>query len=83
MQLFEKWYGFWPNNDFFGGRTNPPVPPKGLTTLKEALKRVGVKTVQTRLECDYNAGRTTQVPAGRVVASRDECAGKLGTMESF
>jgi hypothetical protein len=55
-----------------------PVPPKGLTTLKEALKRVGVEIVQTRLERDYNAGRTTQVPTGRVVAVRGRVRRKIG-----
>ena len=55
-----------------------PVPPKGLTTLKEALKRVGVEVVQTHLECDYNAGRTTQVPAGRVIAVTKRVRRKIG-----
>lgn len=55
-----------------------PVPPKGLTTLKEALARVGVEIVQTQLERDYNAGRTTQVPTGRVVAVRRRVRRKIG-----
>jgi len=55
-----------------------PVPPKGLTTLKEALKRVGVEVVQTHLERDYNAGRTTQVPAGRVIAVTKRVRRKIG-----
>ncbi len=58
--------------------SNTPVPPKGLTTLKEALKRVGVEVVQTRLERDYNAGRTTQVSTGRVVAVRGRVRRKIG-----
>jgi hypothetical protein len=41
-----------------------PVPVGGLGTLKEALRRVGVETLPSRLERDYNAGRTTQVPTG-------------------
>ena len=44
-----------------------PIPARGLTTLTEALDRVGIKTVPTRLEQAYNAGETTQVPTGRVV----------------
>jgi hypothetical protein len=44
-----------------------PVPARGLTTLTEALGRVGIETVPTRLERAYNAGETTQVPTGRVV----------------
>ena len=55
-----------------------PMPPKGLTTLKEALTRVGVEIAQTRLERDYNAGRTTQVPTGRVVAVRGRVRRKIG-----
>jgi hypothetical protein len=55
-----------------------PVPPKGLATLTEALKRLGVEVAQTRLEQDYNAGRTTQVPTGRVVAVRGRIRRKLG-----
>jgi hypothetical protein len=58
--------------------SDKPVPPKGLTTLKEALQRVGVEVAQTRLESDYNAGRTTQVPTGRVMAVRRRVRRKIG-----
>jgi hypothetical protein len=58
--------------------SDKPVPPKGLTTLNEALKRLGVETAPTRLEQDYNEGRTTQVPTGRVVAVRSRIKRKLG-----
>ena len=58
--------------------SNNPVPPRGLATLKEALQRVGVEVVQTRLERDYNTGRTTQVPAGRVVGVRRRVRRKIG-----
>jgi hypothetical protein len=44
-----------------------PIPPQGLSTLREALKRVGIETLPSRSMQDYNAGRTTQVPTGRVV----------------
>jgi hypothetical protein len=44
-----------------------PIPPRGLAALREALGRVGIATFPTRLERDYNAGKTTQVPPGRVV----------------
>lgn len=54
------------------------VPPKGLDTLKEALGRLGIKTRLTRLEQDYNAGRTTQVPAGRRVAVTKRVRRKIG-----
>jgi hypothetical protein len=58
--------------------SDKPVPPKGLATLTEALKRLGVEITQTRLEQDYNAGKTTQVPPGRVVAVRGRIRRKLG-----
>jgi hypothetical protein len=45
-------------------------PEKGLDTLKEALRRLGVETVPTRFERAYNSGRSEQVPTGRVVAIR-------------
>lgn len=58
--------------------SDKPVPPKGLATLTEALKRLGVEVTTTKLEEDYNAGRTTQVPTGRVVAVRGRISRKLG-----
>ena len=45
-----------------------PILEKGLDTLKEALRRLGVETVPTRFERAYNSGRSEQVPTGRVVA---------------
>lgn len=55
-----------------------PVPPRGLATLREALERLGVRTGPSRLQLDYNAGRTTQVPTGRVVAIDRRVRRKLG-----
>lgn len=54
------------------------VPPKGLATLREALKRVGIETLPSRSTGDYNAGRTTQVPTGRVVGVRRRVRRKIG-----
>ncbi len=54
------------------------LPPKGLATLTEALNRVGIETGPTRLQQDYNAGRTTQVPTGRVVAVNGRVRRKIG-----
>lgn len=49
----------------FDGR---PIPTKGVSDLMtEALGRVGVEAKPTRMQRDYNAGRTTQVPTGRVI----------------
>ena len=58
--------------------TDKPVPPKGLRTLKEALTRLGVEVVPTRLEEAYNAGRSTQVPTGRVVGVRGRVRRQIG-----
>lgn len=56
-----------------------PVPVKGVSSLmSEALARVGVKTAPTRLERDYNQGRTTQVPSGRVIGVTRRVRRKLG-----
>ena len=54
-----------------------PVPAQGLTTLTEALGRVGIETVPTRLEQAYNA-ETTQVPTGRVVGVTRRVRRKIG-----
>jgi hypothetical protein len=55
-----------------------PVPVGGLSALKEALRRVGVETLPSRLEQDCNAGRTTQVPTGRVVGVSRRDAARSG-----
>ncbi|MFC3226284.1 DUF6088 family protein [Marinibaculum pumilum] len=54
------------------------VPVEGLGTLREALERVGIEPVPTQLERDYEAGRTTQVPTGRVVGVRTRVRRKIG-----
>lgn len=54
------------------------VPPKGLATLREALNRVGIETLPSRSTEEYNAGRTTQVPTGRVVGVRRRVRRKIG-----
>ncbi len=55
-----------------------PLPARGLTTLTEALGRVGIERVPTRLERAYNAGETTQVPTGRVVGVTCRVRRKVG-----
>jgi hypothetical protein len=55
-----------------------PIPVGGLRALKEALRRVGVETLPSRLEPDYNAGRTTQVPTGRLVGVNRRVRRKIG-----
>jgi hypothetical protein len=57
-----------------------PIPATGgfRALADEALGRLGIETMPTRLEQDYNAGRTTQVPAGRMVAVRKRVRRKIG-----
>lgn len=59
----------------FNGRL---VPAKGLATLTEALGRLGIETAPTRLQQDYDAGRTTQVPTGRTVAVKARVRRRIG-----
>lgn len=58
--------------------SDTPVPPKGLGTLTEALRRLGVEPLPSRLQQAYNAGKTTQVPTGRVVAVRGRVRRQIG-----
>ncbi len=55
------------------------VPVAPLPDLaKEALMRLGIQTSPSRLEQDYNAGKTTQVPTGRLIGVRGRISRKLG-----
>lgn len=54
------------------------LPVNGLRTLKEALQRLGVETAPTQLDQDYETGRTTQVPTGRVVKVKRRVRRKIG-----
>lgn len=61
-----------------------PAPVKGLRTLAaEALTRLGIKSGPTRLEKAYNAGQTSQVPAGRVIAVEKRVRRKIGYNGTF
>ena len=56
-----------------------PVPLKGITPLMtEALKRLGIRTRPSRIERDYVAGRTNQVPSGRMIGVDRRVRRKLG-----
>jgi hypothetical protein len=58
---------------------NTPVPVKGVSELMtEALARCGIQARPTRMQLDYNAGRTTQVPTGRVIGVDRRVRRKLG-----
>jgi hypothetical protein len=60
----------------FDGRV---IPVKSLYELtQEAFARLGIRTLPTRFERAYNAGRTTQVPAGRVIGVDRRVRRKIG-----
>jgi hypothetical protein len=63
--------------------SDKPVPPKGLATLEEALQRLGIEVTKSRLEKDYNEGRTSQVPVGRQVAVNKRVRRKIGYNDIF
>ena len=54
----------------------PVVPLPELA--KEALARLGIQTAPSRMEKDYNAGKTTQIPTGRVIAVKGRISRKIG-----
>lgn len=59
--------------------TDEIIPVAPLPVLaKEALERLGVKITQSSLEKDYNAGKTTQVPTGRMIAVKGRVSRKIG-----
>ncbi len=59
--------------------TGERIPQKPLPTLaKEALERLGIETAPSTLEIEYNAGRTTQVPTGRMIAVKGRVNRKIG-----
>jgi Family of unknown function (DUF6088) len=48
--------------------TGKPIPARPLEVLApEVLKKLGVQVMPSRLMQDYNAGRSTQLPAGIVL----------------
>lgn len=55
------------------------IPQKNLPALaKEALQRLGVETTTSTYEKNYNMGKSTQVPTGRVIAVRSRVVRKIG-----
>jgi hypothetical protein len=59
--------------------TGKIIPIKNLPELaRQAIGRLGLKTVPSYLEREYNAGRTTQVPTGRLIAVKGRISRKIG-----
>ena len=58
--------------------TGEIVPVAALPELaKEALNRLGIEIEPSRLEKDYNAGKTAQVPTGRLIAVKGRIRRKI------
>lgn len=59
--------------------TDIPLIKNGVdATLREALKRLNVAFEPGSAEQDYNAGKTTQIPAGNVVRLKSRCRRRIG-----
>ena len=59
--------------------TGEAIPVAPLPTLaRAALERLGVEVTPSALERDYNAGKTTQVPTGRLIAIKGRVNRKIG-----
>ncbi len=59
--------------------TGELLPKLSLPNLaKEALKRLKVETVPSQMERDYNSGKSTQVPTGRLIAVKGRISRKIG-----
>lgn len=60
------------------------VPVKNLPSLaKEALGRLGVQTLPSFYEREYNAGRSTQVPTGRRIGVTTRIRRRIGYNGSY
>lgn len=51
---------------------------------KEALQKLDVKTLPTRAEKDYQEGRSTQIPSGRMIGvNKSRLSRKIGYKEAL
>ena len=59
--------------------TERVVPEKSLPELaREALQKLGIQVQDSSFEKDYDSGKTTQVPTGRVIAVKGRVSRKIG-----
>ena len=59
--------------------TDMPLIKNGTdSTLREALKRLGVTYEPGSAEKDYNEGKSTQVPVKNIVILKDRCRRRIG-----
>ena len=52
------------------------------STLREALKRLGVAYEPSSAEKEYNEGKTTQVPVRNIVKLKSRCRRRIGYRNS-
>lgn len=58
--------------------TGEIIPTASLPILaKEALGRLGVTIIPSKAEIEYNAGRSTQIPTGRLICVRNRINRKI------
>jgi len=61
--------------------TGEILPVEPLPVLaREAMKRLGIKVSPTQAELDYQAGRSTQVPTGRLIGVHNRISRKISYM---
>jgi len=59
--------------------TGEVLPVQTLPALaREALKRLGVEVNPTKAEIDYQTGRSTQIPTGRLIGVKKRISRKIG-----
>ena len=58
------------------GKVRPEKPLPALA--REALKKLGVKIVESDYSKDYNEGKSTQIPTGRVIKIKGRVSRKIG-----
>jgi len=59
--------------------TGEVLPVQTLPALaREALKRLGVAIKPTKAELDYQEGRSTQIPTGRLIGVKKRISRKIG-----
>ena len=64
--------------------TGTVIPVRNLPALaKEALSRLHVQTVPSQLDRDYNSGRSTQIPTGRLIGVTSRIKRRIGYNGNF
>lgn len=59
--------------------SNIPLVKNGIdSTLREALKRLGIAYELGSSEKEYNAGKTTQIPVRNIVRLKSRCRRRIG-----